>query len=144
MIDDFEGNAPAGTNGWEVYWDEATTTRLACVSAAGTAHGSAISAGVKVNVIVVVLFPSVTIALTVECANPSGIPVMLEKFRWGIYPDTPKEVVDLIGEYRNATNEEHRQEVFEKLIKAGKPGRAAHPRRTGPAGVRSGAGSRRS
>ncbi|HZT78852.1 MAG TPA: hypothetical protein VFA26_01415, partial [Gemmataceae bacterium] len=26
---------------------------------------------------------------------------LAEKFRWGIYPDTPPKVLDLIGRYRN-------------------------------------------
>jgi len=30
LIDDFEGEAPGGTNGWEAYWDDATPTTLAC------------------------------------------------------------------------------------------------------------------
>jgi len=29
-IDDFEGEAPDGTNGWEAYWDEGTPTSLNC------------------------------------------------------------------------------------------------------------------
>ncbi len=33
QIDDFEGGAiPAGTNGWEAFWDEAAATRFACAS----------------------------------------------------------------------------------------------------------------
>jgi len=30
LIDNFEGEAPAGTNGWETYWDEGTPTELDC------------------------------------------------------------------------------------------------------------------
>ena len=30
LIDDFEGVAPEGTNGWEAYWDEGTPTTLDC------------------------------------------------------------------------------------------------------------------
>ena len=30
LIDNFEGEAPAGTNGWEAYWDEGTPTTLTC------------------------------------------------------------------------------------------------------------------
>ncbi len=30
MIDNFEGAAPAGTNGWEAYWDEGTRSSLNC------------------------------------------------------------------------------------------------------------------
>ena len=41
LIEGFEGAAPAGTNGWEVYWDEATTTRLDCAPASGTAYSGA-------------------------------------------------------------------------------------------------------
>ena len=30
LIDNFEGEAPEGTNGWEAYWDEGTPTTLEC------------------------------------------------------------------------------------------------------------------
>jgi hypothetical protein len=37
LIDDFETDNPAGTNGWEPFWDEATTTSMHCASEAGMA-----------------------------------------------------------------------------------------------------------
>jgi hypothetical protein len=30
LIDDFDGNPPAGSNGWEAFWDESTSTSLQC------------------------------------------------------------------------------------------------------------------
>lgn len=39
LIDDFESGAPAGTNGWEPFWDEATPTSMYCAAESGTAHG---------------------------------------------------------------------------------------------------------
>ncbi|NQS92309.1 MAG: hypothetical protein HQ574_07860, partial [Chloroflexi bacterium] len=39
VIDNFEGEAPAGTNGWEAYWDEGTPSSLVC----GVESGSGIS-----------------------------------------------------------------------------------------------------
>jgi hypothetical protein len=35
LIDDFEGAAPAGSNGWEAFWDEGTTSSLSCGVNAG-------------------------------------------------------------------------------------------------------------
>jgi len=43
LIDNFEGEAPAGTNGWEAYWDEGTPTTLDCsVDTNAGATGSAL------------------------------------------------------------------------------------------------------
>ena len=36
ILDDFEGAAPGGTNGWEAYWDESTPTSLECSQEEGT------------------------------------------------------------------------------------------------------------
>lgn len=36
ILDDFEGAAPDGTNGWEAYWDESTPTNLECAQEEGT------------------------------------------------------------------------------------------------------------
>ncbi len=38
VLDDFEGFAPGGTNGWEVYWDESTPTRLECAVEEGSGN----------------------------------------------------------------------------------------------------------
>lgn len=38
ILDDFEGPAPASSAGWEVYWDEATPTRMLCAPANRAAH----------------------------------------------------------------------------------------------------------
>ena len=43
LIDDFEGEAPVGTNGWEAYWDEGTPSSLDCVIDTGAgSSGSAL------------------------------------------------------------------------------------------------------
>jgi len=39
MIDDFEGAPPAGTAGWEGYFQDNTDTRLTCAPESGNAHG---------------------------------------------------------------------------------------------------------
>jgi hypothetical protein len=36
LIDNFEGGTPVGTNGWEAYWDEGTTSYLQCGADSGT------------------------------------------------------------------------------------------------------------
>ena len=36
LIDNFEGGMPVGTNGWEAYWDEGTTSSLKCGAESGT------------------------------------------------------------------------------------------------------------
>lgn len=46
---------------------------------------------------------------------------ILERFTWGIYPDTPKAIVDLIAQYRDGT-EQTRSEVIAKLIPLGRHG----------------------
>src|SRR5262249_41638012 len=46
---------------------------------------------------------------------------ILEKFKWGIYPDTPKEIVGLIEEYRSA-DEKIKPLVVQKLLKMGRNG----------------------
>ena len=38
IIDDFEADNPAGTNGWEPFWDEATPTSMHCAAEAGMAR----------------------------------------------------------------------------------------------------------
>ncbi len=46
---------------------------------------------------------------------------LLDKFQWGIFPDTPSEVVELIGRYRNG-DRNVRMQVVEKLTDQGQPG----------------------
>lgn len=41
VIDDFEGGSPAGTNGWEAYRDEGTSTTMRCSAEAGKPHSGA-------------------------------------------------------------------------------------------------------
>jgi hypothetical protein len=48
---------------------------------------------------------------------------ILDKFKWGIYPDTPKEIAELIEKYRSGDANVRRQVVQELL----KRGRLAHP-----------------
>ncbi|MBN2149492.1 MAG: hypothetical protein JW726_19040 [Anaerolineales bacterium] len=37
LIDDFESGPPAGTDGWQAYWDESTPSSVACAPEQGTA-----------------------------------------------------------------------------------------------------------
>jgi tetratricopeptide (TPR) repeat protein len=46
---------------------------------------------------------------------------ILADFKWGIYPDTPEKVVELIRSYRSSARSEKRA-VIEKLFAAGTPG----------------------
>ncbi len=39
LLDDFEGGAPPGTEGWETFWDEATATSIHCAPQEERAHG---------------------------------------------------------------------------------------------------------
>ena len=48
---------------------------------------------------------------------------ILGKFQWGLYPDTPRDIADLIQEYR-AGNQTVRQAVVPKLLQKGRAGRA--------------------
>ena len=51
---------------------------------------------------------------------------LLDKFRWGIYPDTPDDIVALIRAYQTSAGHS-RLEVFQKLLDSGEAGlRAAH------------------
>ena len=43
VIDNFEGQPPAGTSGWESYFQDNTDTRLACQVDSGTAHAGSSS-----------------------------------------------------------------------------------------------------
>jgi hypothetical protein len=49
---------------------------------------------------------------------------ILDKFKYGLYPTTPKKVVELIGKYRSG-NEESRRAAAAELAKLGSPGHAA-------------------
>jgi len=49
-IDNFEGEFPAGTSGWEIYWDETTPTIISCASESGTAHSGEASQRIEFNV----------------------------------------------------------------------------------------------
>ena len=49
-IDNFEGTSPAGTSGWEIYWDETTPTTIACEPDSGTAYSGAASQKIEFNV----------------------------------------------------------------------------------------------
>jgi Flp pilus assembly protein TadD len=46
---------------------------------------------------------------------------ILDKFKWGIYPDTPVEIVALVQAYQ-ATEGQARREVLQKLLQAGPAG----------------------
>ncbi|MFZ5858509.1 MAG: protein kinase domain-containing protein [Chloroflexota bacterium] len=52
LIDNFEGKPPAGTSGWEGYFDEATDTQLDCSPNAEAAHSGAHSLRFKFDVAV--------------------------------------------------------------------------------------------
>jgi hypothetical protein len=43
VIDNFEGGSPAGTGGWEGYFQDNTNTKLTCASESGNAHDGAAS-----------------------------------------------------------------------------------------------------
>lgn len=47
---------------------------------------------------------------------------LLEKFDWGIYPDTPQRVADLVHRFQAAPNVPQRAAVAEELLGAGWPG----------------------
>ncbi len=51
-----------------------------------------------------------------EVARRAG--EIMDRFKWGLYPDAPKEVVDLVTRYRSA-NPQNKQEVIRELLKAG-------------------------
>jgi tetratricopeptide (TPR) repeat protein len=59
---------------------------------------------------------------TVEAADRAD--GVLAKFDWGITPDTPKQVLEQIGKFRDGTNSE-RELALIKLIDFGAPGRQA-------------------
>ena len=50
---------------------------------------------------------------------------ILEKFRWGIYPDTPADVLDLINAYRSAVDDAKRLEAVRGLLGKGSKGLSA-------------------
>lgn len=50
LIDNFEGTSPAGTSGWEIYWDETTPTTISCEPESGTAYSGAASQRLEFNV----------------------------------------------------------------------------------------------
>jgi tetratricopeptide (TPR) repeat protein len=52
------------------------------------------------------------------------IDAILKDFKWGIYPDTPKNVLDQINRYRGGDNNVKRQ-VMAELLRLGGPGFAA-------------------
>ena len=47
--------------------------------------------------------------------------IILDKFKWGLYADAPKDVVDLINRYRNA-DRNGKQSVIKELLAAGPSG----------------------
>jgi tetratricopeptide (TPR) repeat protein len=47
---------------------------------------------------------------------------LLEKFNWGIFPDTPQRVVELVHRFQSAPNVNQRAAVAEELLGAGWPG----------------------
>jgi hypothetical protein len=50
---------------------------------------------------------------------------ILDKFKWGIYPDTPKEVVEQILNYQATDDANQKGEIVRKLLQAGSAGRKA-------------------
>jgi predicted Zn-dependent protease len=51
-----------------------------------------------------------------EVARRAG--EIMDKFKWGLYPEAPKEVVDLVTRYRSSTPQ-GKHEVIRELLKAG-------------------------
>src|SRR5262249_794056 len=47
---------------------------------------------------------------------------LLDRFRWGVYPDTPKNMVDLINQYRSAARQ--KSDVVRDLMQLGPSGYA--------------------
>ena len=43
---------------------------------------------------------------------------IMDKFKWGLYPEAPKEIVDLVTRYRSATPQ-GKNDVISELLKAG-------------------------
>jgi hypothetical protein len=52
---------------------------------------------------------------------------ILRDFRWGIYPDTPRKVIDLVREYQSASRSE-KGAILRKLLAAGPAGCRTLPR----------------
>jgi tetratricopeptide (TPR) repeat protein len=50
---------------------------------------------------------------------------ILEKFKWGVYPDTPKEVLNLIISYQAANNANEKINLIGQLLRSGPYGRKA-------------------
>jgi len=50
LIDDFEGEAPIGSYGWETYWDEGTNTEISCASTDETVYSGQRSMKIAYNV----------------------------------------------------------------------------------------------
>jgi tetratricopeptide (TPR) repeat protein len=50
---------------------------------------------------------------------------ILEKFKWGVYPDTPKDVLNLIISYQAANNGNEKINLIGQLLKSGPYGRKA-------------------
>jgi len=50
LIDNFEGEPPAGTGGWETYWDEGTTSQLTCtITSEAGADGSVLELDYQIS-----------------------------------------------------------------------------------------------
>jgi hypothetical protein len=50
LIDDFESGLPAGTSGWEAYWDETTASTMRCHTCSSTTHSGNKSFKIDFNV----------------------------------------------------------------------------------------------
>src|SRR5262249_55202184 len=49
---------------------------------------------------------------------------ILDQFKWGVFPDTPKPIADLVRRYQGG-DEKQKQSAVKELIALGKPGDAA-------------------
>jgi hypothetical protein len=51
LIDDFESGLPAGTSGWEAYWDETTASTMRCHTCSSATHSGSLSFKIDFNVV---------------------------------------------------------------------------------------------
>ena len=53
---------------------------------------------------------------------------LLDKFKWGIYPDTPAKIVEMIQRYRAGADPGSKAAIAQELLDAGEDGRTAFAR----------------
>ena len=53
---------------------------------------------------------------------------LLDKFKWGIYPDTPAKIVEMIQRYQAGADADAKGAIVQELLDAGEDGRTAFAR----------------